>query len=304
MIVEMLIVVGGIAVAGAVTAGRQRKAGPPGLEARVHADPDRGRFRRWRNDGGRGAAWTTHGFGVAITLRLHVERPGVLAWSLSVPLPNVSGTRRTLVKAVAASGAGMLTDDRLLAESGVQEGLAELGKLVRVRSLAVDGGGVAGTLETDGSFESVEVDAVSRVEGAFAKVTLAVAEALGHPIARTTPCPACPGKLSTGRGVIGEAVCWRCHGRFFPPAAAATLLGDALGLSPGELKSAPRVDAERLACPGCGGRTDRVEVQGHAIDVCMGCGALWLDAGELETLSGGRFAYAPGGEEAAERVGD
>lgn len=40
-----------------------------------------------------------------------------------------------------------------------------------------------------------------------------------------------------------------------------------------------------MHCPKCGSSLQEVEFKGVRIDKCFGCEGLWLDAGELETLS-------------------
>jgi hypothetical protein len=40
-----------------------------------------------------------------------------------------------------------------------------------------------------------------------------------------------------------------------------------------------------MHCPKCGSTLQEVEFKGVRIDKCFGCEGLWLDAGELETLS-------------------
>jgi hypothetical protein len=40
-----------------------------------------------------------------------------------------------------------------------------------------------------------------------------------------------------------------------------------------------------MRCPKCGSQLQEVEFKGVRIDKCFGCEGLWLDAGELETLS-------------------
>ena len=53
-----------------------------------------------------------------------------------------------------------------------------------------------------------------------------------------------------------------------------------------------RLDAERAAqqgtelnkCPRCGTRLEEQERDSVKIDVCLNCGGIWLDKGELEML--------------------
>lgn len=43
--------------------------------------------------------------------------------------------------------------------------------------------------------------------------------------------------------------------------------------------------ASRIGCPKCDGTLGEVEVEAVKIDRCDKCGGVWLDAGELETLT-------------------
>src|SRR5687768_16657965 len=51
----------------------------------------------------------------------------------------------------------------------------------------------------------------------------------------------------------------------------------------------PAVPGQRLACPRCGGEMQAVGAgQGVEVDQCLECGAVWLDAGELDEIVAGR----------------
>jgi hypothetical protein len=45
----------------------------------------------------------------------------------------------------------------------------------------------------------------------------------------------------------------------------------------------------RLRCAGCGAAMRPLRLRGVVVDLCVGCGGLWLDAGELTRMSGGRY---------------
>lgn len=39
-----------------------------------------------------------------------------------------------------------------------------------------------------------------------------------------------------------------------------------------------------MRCPKCGMELSEIDYKGIKVDKCFGCGGLWLDAGELETV--------------------
>lgn len=49
-----------------------------------------------------------------------------------------------------------------------------------------------------------------------------------------------------------------------------------------------------LGCPSCGQRMHPIRVRALTLDLCTGCGAVWLDAGELTRLSEGRWEEVAG----------
>src|SRR5690606_21749462 len=104
-------------------------------------------------------------------------------------------------------------------------------------------------------------------------------------------CPRCGGALAEERGALFEDVCPAGHGRFLPPAAAERLLFDEEGLDRETLRElAAHFAGQRLLCPGCGASMSPLTVRAVAADLCLSCGGLWLDEGELAKLSGGRHA--------------
>lgn len=49
----------------------------------------------------------------------------------------------------------------------------------------------------------------------------------------------------------------------------------------------------RLPCPACRSKMSPLVLRGAGLDLCFGCGALWVDRGELEVISHGRHALPP-----------
>lgn len=105
-------------------------------------------------------------------------------------------------------------------------------------------------------------------------------------------CPKCcePSLLKIG-GPLDELACEFCGGRFLSPHGAERLLEHELGLRKDMLRTLVGFFAgERLSCPGCRSKTSPVRLKGVTADLCTGCGGLWLDAGELNVVSEGRYA--------------
>ncbi len=111
-------------------------------------------------------------------------------------------------------------------------------------------------------------------------------------------CPRCLG--TTGNGVlsplaqdvgqVGEHVCPVCRGRFLPPGVTERIVVDELGVDRGMLRElVGHFSGARLCCAGCGAPMRPLRLRGVAVDLCLSCGGLWLDAGELSRVSGGRY---------------
>jgi Zn-finger nucleic acid-binding protein len=95
-------------------------------------------------------------------------------------------------------------------------------------------------------------------------------------------CPRCdPAQELSDAGDCGS-----CGGRLLEQAAAERLLHDELGHDVGKLRQLAELFAgERLRCPSCAGQQSPLTLKGVPIDLCLGCGAVWLDAGEGEALT-------------------
>jgi Zn-finger nucleic acid-binding protein len=102
-------------------------------------------------------------------------------------------------------------------------------------------------------------------------------------------CPRCQTLLSAGDGALLEDVCGRCRGRFLPPDVTERVVVDELGVDRATLKEiASHFSGVRVACPGCRAPMRPLRLHGVLVDLCFSCGGLWLDGGELRTLSRGR----------------
>ncbi len=139
-------------------------------------------------------------------------------------------------------------------------------------------------------FSQLQVPEVLRRIDEVAELCAALAEALDLS-AQSPLCPMCESvHLRDGVGQLMESVCPNCKGRFLPPSAVERLFGEERGMTPGELRAkVGDATGERLCCPGCQTRMSPVVIDAHIVDLCTGCGSMWLDATELEDLSGGRY---------------
>jgi Zn-finger nucleic acid-binding protein len=105
----------------------------------------------------------------------------------------------------------------------------------------------------------------------------------------SSTCPRCQTLLSAGDGALLEDVCGRCRGRFLLAEVTERVVVDELGVDRATLKEiAAQFGGQRLACPGCSAPMRPLRLHGVLVDLCFACGGLWLDWGELRTLSRGR----------------
>jgi len=115
------------------------------------------------------------------------------------------------------------------------------------------------------------------------------------PVTSALPaCPACAARgiateLRDGAALDGHG-CPRCGGVLLPATGSERLLHDELALDRAVLlEIAQSFGGRRYGCPACRSKMRALLVRGVDIDLCFHCAALWLDDGELERLSGGRY---------------
>jgi Zn-finger nucleic acid-binding protein len=95
--------------------------------------------------------------------------------------------------------------------------------------------------------------------------------------------------LGIGLGSVGEDVCPRCGGRFLAPEITERVVVDELGVEREVLREiAALFSGLKLPCPGCRGLMSPLRLRGVHVDLCLLCGGLWLDTGELAALTSGR----------------
>jgi len=110
--------------------------------------------------------------------------------------------------------------------------------------------------------------------------------------ASATLCPRCDVALVAEPPHGGR--CPSCGGHHLDAADAGRLLEREVGRTIDELKELAGMFAgEKLPCPGCGAEQSPITLRSVPVDLCLSCGGLWLDAGELTRLSNGRIKETP-----------
>lgn len=102
--------------------------------------------------------------------------------------------------------------------------------------------------------------------------------------------------LVPGKGALGEAVCLACRGRLLDDQQAQVVLQQHCGLERSLLAEMANHYQGRGQCPSCHRRMALLPVRGVEVDLCLGCGSLHLDAGELSRLTSGAVAELPGAD--------
>ncbi len=156
--------------------------------------------------------------------------------------------------------------------------------LDRVRMAADDVAIEQRTLRVVGWLEASAVVDLAACVHVLQGLSGASSEALARyaPKGALHQCPACQGDLRVGVGSQGQDVCAACHGHFFGPSLSGPLIQSRFSLSPADVaRDAVGLAGTRAHCQ----QGMRPAVIGETIiDVCPGCGAIWLDAGETDAF--------------------
>jgi Zn-finger nucleic acid-binding protein len=108
------------------------------------------------------------------------------------------------------------------------------------------------------------------------------------------PCPRCRVSLLPATGGLAERVCARCTGRFLESGGVQRLVFEEHGIEPELIRElVTQFAGERGACPCCKSQMSPVQVRGEHVELCEGCGGMWLEAGALERLGEGRWQEVP-----------
>jgi Zn-finger nucleic acid-binding protein len=170
---------------------------------------------------------------------------------------------------VVAAGDGLF---KRLSPAALTIGDAKL--LVNVIEETLSGRKALPPAEDAGGGQSDSLDDVS--------VSLAVGEHL---------CPRCQELTLVRRGgELDESVCASCGGILLPDRGTERLVEEELGVDRDMIRQMQNYfTGERLSCPLCRSHMSPMRIKGEHIDLCTGCGATWLDAGELSSVSRGRY---------------
>jgi uncharacterized protein len=104
-------------------------------------------------------------------------------------------------------------------------------------------------------------------------------------------CPSCPEELKEihyHKQIID--ICPGCGGAFFDHGELESIVQIVdifknIQLAEDEIDTVSTLEKERiLLCPGCSKELTPKEIAGEIIDVCPGCGGIWLDKGEIVAL--------------------
>lgn len=128
---------------------------------------------------------------------------------------------------------------------------------------------------------------------AFASLAHLLERARGSHGLERFPCPSCRMVfLDPPAGDLADRECTRCAGRLLDREAVRRVVLDPMGKTPGDLKDAASgAKGDGAVCPSCARAMSPVLLDGDVIiDLCVGCGATWLEEGELGRLSQGRWA--------------
>ena len=103
-------------------------------------------------------------------------------------------------------------------------------------------------------------------------------------------CPRCAEPLARVGGPLDESACAACRGRFVSTIGVERLVEGEIGVSRDLLRElVGRAGRGPCFCPSCGTRMAPVRLKGADVDLCRGCGGLWLDVDELRAISAGRY---------------
>lgn len=107
-------------------------------------------------------------------------------------------------------------------------------------------------------------------------------------------CPRChdPDLTSPleGGGPLSSSTCARCGGGLLPEDGLTRLLEEMKHTREEMRELAALYAGARVPCPACRSKMSPLVLRGASLDMCFGCGSLWVDRGELEVISGGRYA--------------
>lgn len=107
--------------------------------------------------------------------------------------------------------------------------------------------------------------------------------------ARSLKCARCHDPELNVVGALSSSACPRCGGGFIPEDGTSRLLEE-LNHTTAELRElAALFGGTRLPCPSCKTKMSPLQLRGATLDICFGCGGMWVDRGDLEAISSNRY---------------
>lgn len=100
-----------------------------------------------------------------------------------------------------------------------------------------------------------------------------------------TPCPRCAAKLAASVNDSGELACANGCGVLLDSSQAEHLVERAQLALTVVRELAQETGATKSACPTCGNKMRETRLRNIAVDLCLSCGAMWLDDGERRRLT-------------------
>ncbi len=133
---------------------------------------------------------------------------------------------------------------------------------------------------------TLTVSLALRVRGERARARAAAVAAAAEEQARAgARCPLCIDAILTEDTILGERRCQSCRGVLLSPERAQQLIYAPRGLTPGALTAVGTGRGVVERCLACSAGMRPVAVDDVVVDVCLRCGALWCDAGELARVT-------------------
>lgn len=106
-------------------------------------------------------------------------------------------------------------------------------------------------------------------------------------------CPRCATALEEPGGAYDERRCPRTCGSLLPLTGSERLFEHA-SLDGEIVRAVVREQGmKKGACASCGAAMHEGRLRGVTVDLCLSCGALWLDQGELEKIAHARAFAVP-----------
>lgn len=194
--------------------------------------------------------------------------------------PNALGTVLAFViVAVVASTAASVVSSSSVALA-IMSGAGALSLVLIVRALRRATGAISGErLRT-----SLPDEMLAALSAPSPQLAAVEATRVAEPVVVPGTCPRCRTPLAEAAGTFHERECpQRCGALVID---SERLLVDRAGLDLELVRALVREQGvQKAACPSCTTAMHEGRLRGLVVDLCLSCGALWLDKDELHVLS-------------------